>query len=119
MRPFHQVLSAAAFLVLIASPAAFAADCAQPGPAPAVPDGTTATVDQMKAAHEAIQSYANSLQLVQDCNEAKIKLAQKSTKPEELQKMRDQGNAAVDQAKALGEAYSAQVKIFKARAPVK
>jgi hypothetical protein len=84
-----------------------------------VPDGATATVDQMKAAHEAIQSYANSLQSVQDCYEAKIKLGQKNTKPEELQKMRDAGNAAVDQAKALGDSYSAQVKIFKARAPVK
>ncbi|MDB5395815.1 MAG: hypothetical protein JWM91_3321 [Rhodospirillales bacterium] len=118
MRPFHHVITAAAFLALTAAPA-FAADCAQPGPAPVIPDGATATLDQMKTAHEAVQSYANSLQSVQDCYEAKIKLGQKNTKPEELQKMRDQGNAAVDQAKALGDAYSAQVKIYKTRTPVK
>jgi hypothetical protein len=118
MRPLHHALSAAAFLVLLAAPA-FAADCPTPGPAPVVPDGTTATVDQMKAAHEQIQSYANLLQSVQDCYEAKIKMAPKGAKADDLQKLRDSGNAAVDQAKALGDAYSAQVKIFKARAPVK
>jgi hypothetical protein len=117
MRRFHIALSAAIF-AFVAAPA-FAADCAQPGPAPAVPDGTTATVDQMKAAHQAIQSYANTLQSVQDCYEAKIKMGAKTTKPEDLQKMRDAGNAAVDQAKALSDAYSAQVKIFKARVPTK
>jgi hypothetical protein len=118
MRPFHHALCAAGFLAFVASPA-FAVDCPAPGPAPAVPDGATANVDQMKAAHEQIQSYANLLQSVQDCNEAKIKMAPKGTKPDDLQKLRDAGNAAVDQAKALGDAYSAQVKIFKARAPVK
>ena len=117
MRRFHIALSAAVFVVVASS--AFAADCAQPGPAPAIPDGTTATVDQMKAAHQAVQSYALALEAVQDCNEAKIKMAPKGTKPEQLQKMRDEGNAAVDQAKALSDAYSAQVKIFKARAPTK
>jgi opacity protein-like surface antigen len=114
MRRIHIALCTAAFLAVAASPA-FAADCAQPGPAPAVPDGATATVDQMKTAHAAIQSYANTLQSVQDCYEAKIKLGQKTTKPEDLQKMRDAGNAAVDQAKSLSDAYSAQVKVFKAR----
>ncbi len=118
MRPFHIVLSAAAFLTLTAAPS-FAADCALPGTAPAVPDGATATLEQMKAGHQAVQSYANALQSVQDCYEAKIKLGQKNTKPEELQKWRDAGNAAVDQAKAFGDAYTAQVKIYKARQPVK
>jgi opacity protein-like surface antigen len=118
MRAIRNALAAAAFLALAGSPA-FAADCAQPGPAPVIPDGSTATLDQMKAAHEAVQSYANLLQSLQDCYEAKIKLGQKDTKPEELQKMRDAGNAAVDEAKAMGDAYSAQVKVYKARTQVK
>jgi hypothetical protein len=117
MRRFHHVLSVAALFAVVAFPV-FAADCAQPAEAPVIPDGTTATVDQFKAAHTAVQSYVNSLQSLQDCTEAKIKLAPKTTKPEELQKLRDQGNAAIDQAKALSDSYSAQVKIFKARAPL-
>jgi hypothetical protein len=114
MRRFLQTLSAAAVLAVVAMPA-FADDCPQPGPAPAVPDGATATVDQMKAAHEAIQSYVNLLQSEQDCVETRIKIAPKGTKADALQKLRDQGNAAIDQAKALGDSFSAQVKVYKAR----
>ena len=117
MRRIHHILSAAALFAVVASPV-FAADCAQPGPAPVIPDGSTASVDQLKAAHQAVQSYVNTLQSVQDCNEAKIKMSPKGTKADDLQKLRDAGNAAIDQAKAISDAYSAQVKVFKARAPV-
>ena len=71
----------------------------------------------MTATKAAVQSYVNALQSVQDCNEARIKMSPKSMKPDDLQKMRDAGNAAVDQAQALAVAYSAQKKIFTNRAP--
>jgi len=109
-------LAAAALFVFAALPAA-ASECTMPGQAPVIPDGTVATVDQIKEAHAAVQSYVNLLQSYQDCVEARIKMAPKGTKAEELQKLRDSGNAAIDQAKALSDAYSAQVKAFKARAP--
>jgi len=114
MRSILHTLCAAAVVAVAAMPA-FADDCPQPGPAPAVPDGATATVDQMKSAHEAIQSYVNLLQSEQDCVETRIKIAPKGTKADILQKLRDQGNAAIDQAKALGDAYATQVKVYKAR----
>jgi hypothetical protein len=114
MRRFLHSLSVAAVLAAFAVPA-FADDCPQPGPAPAIPDGATASVDQMKAAHEKIQSYVNMLQSVQDCTEARIKTAPQGTKADVLQKLRDQGNAAIDQAKSLGDSDMAQVKAFKAR----
>ena len=110
MRRFQIALSAAVFAVA-ASPA-FAAECAQPGQAPVVPDGQTATAAQMDTAKQQVQSYVNSLQSVQDCYEAKIKIGRTSLKPDEAQKMRDAGNAAVDQAQALATAYVAQKKIF-------
>jgi len=109
-----RLLAATAMVVIVTLPAA-AADCVQPGAVPVIPDGATATVDQMKAAHVAVQSYVNGLQALQDCDEAKIKMAPKGTKAEELQKLRDEGNAAIDQAQALQTTYSAQVKAFKAR----
>jgi hypothetical protein len=114
MRISIKILATTAFIAAIALPAA--AECVAPGAAPQIPDGTTATVDQLKAAHTAVQSYVNLLQSYQDCLEAQIKLTQKTTKPEELQKLRDAGNAAIDQAKALSDNYSAQVKAFKTRA---
>jgi hypothetical protein len=115
MHYLTRALSVAAVAAFTAFPV-FAADCAQPGEAPIIPDGTTATVDQLKTAHEAVQSYVRSLESFQDCVEARIKMLPKA-KPEELQKLRDAGNAAIDQAKSLSDNYSAQVKIFKARPP--
>lgn len=114
MRRLSIALSAAV-LAVAASPA-FAAECAQPGQAPAIPDGQTATQVQMDAAKQQVQSYVNSLQSVQDCYEARIKMTQKTAKPDDLQKMRDAGNAAVDQAQAVAAAYVAQKKIFNNRA---
>jgi hypothetical protein len=106
---------AAALLAAIVATPSMAADCAVPGQAPALPDGATASVDQMKTAHDAVQSYVQSLEAYQDCLEARIKLSMKTSKPEELQKMRDAGNKAIDQAKALSDSYAAQVKAYKAR----
>ena len=115
-RPGRRALpfAAAGFAALMALPAT-AADCGVPGQAPVIPDGATATVDQMKAAHDSVQSYVQSLESYQDCLEARIKLSMKTAKPEELQKMRDAGNAAIDQAKSLGDTYMTQVKAYKAR----
>jgi leucyl-tRNA synthetase len=45
-----------------------------------------------------VQSYVNTLQSVQDCNEAKIKMSPKGTKADDLQKLRDAGNAAIEAA---------------------
>jgi hypothetical protein len=110
-------LGAAMVIAMTMASPAFASDCTMPGPAPVIPDGTAATVDQMKDAHTAVQSYVNLLQSFQDCVEARIKITSKTSKPEDLQKLRDSGNAAIDQAKALSANYAAQVKAFKARAP--
>src|SRR5471032_3101922 len=114
MRRSIQIFAAAALVGFAALPAA-AAECIQPGPAPVVPDGTTATAGQMGTARTAVQGYVNVLQTFQDCQEAKIKNAPKGTKGEDMQKWRDAGNSAIDTAQALSASYSAQLKIFKAR----
>ena len=116
MRRSFEALAAAALVAILAVPAA-AKECQAPGPAPTIPDGSTATAEQMGAARSAVQSYVNTLQDFQDCVESNIKNAPKGSKQEDLQKLRDQGNAAIDQANALSKSYSDQMKIFKARAP--
>lgn len=116
MRRSLPSLAVAALAAFLASPAV-AAECAAPGPAPTVPDGTTATADQMKSARAAVQGYVNVLQDYQDCLENSIKNAPKSAKKEDLQILRDKGNAAIDQAQALGKEYSTQMASFKARQP--
>lgn len=116
MRRSSHILAAAALAAVAALPA-MARECAAPGEAPTIPDGTTATADQMKAARDGVQTYVNTLQDYQDCLELNIKHAPKDTKGEDLQRMRDKGNAAIDQAQALKNTYIAQVKAFKARQP--
>jgi hypothetical protein len=116
MRRQFQYFAAAALAAVAALPAA-AKECQAPGPAPTIPDGTTATADQMKSARDSVQSYVNVLQDYQDCLESSIKHAPKETKQEDLQRLRDKGNAAIDQAEALKNNYIAQVRLFKARQP--
>jgi hypothetical protein len=109
------VAAAAACAVFVALPAA-AADCAYPpGPTPVIPDGAAATAAQLSAAFTAVQSYVNLLQSYQDCVETRIKLAPPGTKAEDLQKLRDQGDAAIERADALKTNYENQVAAFKAR----
>jgi hypothetical protein len=112
MRYLHRLSGAVALLAISVYPA-FADDCHRPSTAPPVPDGATATIGQFKDAHPAIEVYVRALEAYQDCIAVKIKLLPAGTKPAEVQKLRTDGSAATDEAKALGDAYMAQVKIFK------
>jgi hypothetical protein len=112
MRYLHRLSAVMALLAGVAGPA-LADDCHRPATRPAVPDGAKATLDQFKAAHPAIQGYVLALDAYQGCMAAKIKQAGPSLKPDELQKLRADSSAALDDAKALSDAYQDQVKIFK------
>ena len=117
MRQLQYLIGVGVLAAAIASPAMAA--CIAPGPAPVVPDGNTTTADQLKTVHAQVQTYVDVLQKYQDCLEAQIKSAPGGTKAGDLQKMRDAGNAAIDQANALSASYSEQVKVFRARAQTK
>ena len=108
-----QIFGAAALIAAIAAPAM--AECSKPGVAPVMPQGATATKDEMLAGKAALQKYVNDLQGFQDCIEQQIKSAPKETKSNVLQGWRDQGNAAIDEANAQSAVFSAQLKAFKAR----
>jgi hypothetical protein len=101
-----------ALLASIAGPA-LADDCQRPTTAPAVPDGAKASVEQFKAAHPAIQAYVQALDAYGDCITAQIKRMPPGSKPDQVQKLRGDSGAALDEAKALSDAYQAQVKILK------
>jgi hypothetical protein len=119
MRNWTSLKAAVIFAAAIAAlfgVEARAEGCGRLSQAPVIPDGTKASVEQLKVAHEAVQSYVNSLQAYQDCQEAQIKMAPKTTKPEDLQKMRDAGNAAIEEAQGLAAQYAEQVRVYRARA---
>jgi 2-oxoglutarate dehydrogenase E2 component (dihydrolipoamide succinyltransferase) len=93
------------------------ADCLLPGPPPVAPDGGAATADDMKLAHDVIQSFVMHLEAYQACRESQVAKADSTVTEQQKQTWRDQGNAAVDEAQALAAAFAAQLKIYHKKHP--
>jgi hypothetical protein len=93
------------------------ADCLLPGPPPVPPDGATASQDDMKLGHDVIQAYVVQLEAYQACRNAQADHAPLGTSDERKRIWIEQGNAAVDQAHAIADAFSAQLRAFKQRHP--
>ena len=93
------------------------ADCLLPGPPPVAPDGGAATADDMKLAHDVIQSFVVRLEDYQACRESQIAKAGSTVTDQQKQTWREQGNAAVDEAQALAAAFAAQLKIYHKKHP--
>lgn len=106
-------LPAAALLFL----AAAGADAACPRPSatpPAVPNGNTATEENMKAAHDAIQGYVNQLEAYKACLKDQAEHAPADTPRELAITWLAQGDAAVDYASFIAAEFSTALKEFKA-----
>jgi hypothetical protein len=91
------------------------ADCKKPPRPPQMPQGATATDDDMKHGREALQTYVNVLQDYQKCIEAQIKNAPPDTKPEVKQQWAANADAAIDAAHEIADVYSIQLRAFRAR----
>ncbi len=91
------------------------AECLAPGPPPVPPDGSTASEADMKLGHDSIQHFVLQLEAFQACRNAEIDHAPAGTTAARKQIWLQEGNAAVDEAHALADAFSAQLKIFHAR----
>jgi hypothetical protein len=99
------------------------ADCTYP-PAPAkLPDGATATLEEMVAGQKAVKDYDKSIKDYVDCIDKevddKIAKAGDKLKPEQkadMQKVEAQKhNAAIDQLQSVADRFNEQVKVFKAK----
>jgi hypothetical protein len=102
-------------IVFCIGTAAHAACSRPPGPAPIVPNGATADAASMSAAHDAIQAYVNSLEAYQACLLAQTKDTSEEISPELKMTWIAQGDAALDAAQALANAFSVALKTFKER----
>jgi len=96
------------------APPAALAECLFPGPPPVPPDGSTATDADMKLGHDCIQHFVLQLEAFKACRNAQIDHAPAGTTDARKQTWLQEGNAAVDEAHALADAFSAQLKIFHA-----
>jgi 3-methyladenine DNA glycosylase Mpg len=79
------------------------------------PNGATASPADMTLGHDVIQAYVVQLEAYQACRDAQADHAPLGTSDERKAIWIEQGNAAVDQAHAIADAFAAQLKIFKGR----
>jgi hypothetical protein len=104
------------------------ADCSYPTPPDKLPDGNTATLDEMVAAQKqvkeydkAINAYVECLKLEQQAAEAKVGDKDKMTPEqkadiERLQRLQIQKhNAAIDQLQSVADRFNEQVRVFKSK----
>jgi hypothetical protein len=91
------------------------AECATPPHAPDMPQGATATDEEMKAGHDALQKYVNTLEQYEACIDAEIKAAPPDAKPEDKARLISKADAAIEAAHEIADIYSIQLRAFKAR----
>ena len=98
--------------------------CSLPG-APAVPDGATASLQQMTAARSAFQAFDNATNAYVHCVDSTIdgiaqqQAANASRKDLETLKSFGAGahDTAIDQEQALADQFNAQIRIYKSKHP--
>jgi hypothetical protein len=111
-----------AVAVALSSGPVYAA-CTYPKAPESLPDGNTATLEQMVAAQKAVKQFDQEITAYTSC----IKLEHDTTLTKEGEKMTDEQkaemsrvqvqkhNAAVEEDEALAARFNEQVKVFKAK----
>ncbi|MGO9802042.1 MAG: hypothetical protein ACLPQ6_10650 [Steroidobacteraceae bacterium] len=113
------VLAAAAAL----SAGAAYADCPYPPPPDKLPDGASATLQDMLAGQKAVADYNKAINdyvaCIDKAVEVSIASAGDKLKPEQkadMQRVETQKhNAAIDQLQSVADRFNEQVKVFKAK----
>ena len=119
------LLAFAATAVL--SAAAAHADCPYPAAPEKLPDGATATMQDMLAGQKAVAEYNKSVNDYVACIDKELEdalaKAGDKIKPEQkadMQRVETQKhNAAIDQLQSVADRFNEQVKVFKAKAAEK
>ena len=103
-------------LVAAAAGSAHGEDCAKPTvKAPVMPQGATASEEEMREGHDKLQSYVKILEAYQACLEKEIKDAPPDTKPEVKKRWQTLADGAINAAQEIADVYSAQLRAFKSR----
>ncbi len=113
MKPIACSLIAAA--ALLAPPFAAAA-CTYP-PEVTIPDGSTASEDDMKAANGAVREYMARVEEYLACMDDEEKALGEAVTDEQKKVHTARHNAAVDALNAVAARYNEQVRLHKAKNP--
>jgi hypothetical protein len=101
-------------LCLAAGPAAAAGDCHMPD-APTVPDGASASDDEMLRARDEVAGYVEAGNAFIVCLTKLRDAAEASTPPAQIAEWTKQHNDAVDRMNDVAARFNAQLKVWKAR----
>jgi hypothetical protein len=116
-----KALFAITALAALAGPAY--ADCSYPPPPAKLPDGNTATMQEMLEAKKAVTQYNKDINAYVACikleHETAVTNAGDKLTPEQkadMERMEVQkNNAAVDQLQSIADRFNEQVRIYKAK----
>ncbi|HEX4050935.1 MAG TPA: hypothetical protein VHY19_08675 [Steroidobacteraceae bacterium] len=117
IRSVTAAAAAVLLLSLLALPVSARADCTTPEAAVQIPNGTTATRDQMVAAQRAVKAYDTAVKTYGDClqHELDAKLASGGDKAL-LEAQYDLRNRAeVDKLQKLASKFNDELRAFKAK----
>jgi len=114
-------LAIAALAALTAAPAY--ADCTYPAAPNKIPDGATATIDEMLAGQKAVKDYDKAIADYVACIDLEVKdsIAKagdqlKPAQKADMEKVEAQKhNAAIEQEQSVADRFNEQVKVFRAR----
>ena len=112
------------FLAASLSTAAYA-DCTYPRPPAKLPDGATATRDEMVAANKQVKQYNTDMTAYLDCIKtdydgtiAKLPAdATEESKKQLAAKYAQKNDAAVDEVSGVAARFNEQLRVFKAKTP--
>jgi hypothetical protein len=99
------------------------ADCTYPKAPSGLPDGATATQDEMVEGMKAIKDYNNAVTTYLNCLETemntRIEAAGPDAPPEQVEQIKaihtKRHNAAAEELEANAQRFNEQVKVYKAR----
>lgn len=108
-------------LVALLAAGAAQATCIYPRAPQRVPDGKTASYEEMAVAQKAVQQFNEDINSYNACLDMEISAAEKSGQHDanRLTEMRaiqaKKNNAAVDEVQAIASQFNEQLRIFKSR----
>jgi hypothetical protein len=128
MKAFFAIAALAALTV-----APVYADCSYPPPPDKIPDGSTATLEEMQTGQKTMQTYDHAIKAYTDClrleHDAAIarttadaksteltkeQKAQQKAQQEQIERVMNQkNNAAIDQEEQIVARFNEQIKVFK------
>ncbi len=113
MNKFYLGVASAAFVAITST--AFA-DCVRP-PAPSVPDGATASKEEMISANQAVKKFVAETEAYIECvNTEEAAVPEEEVTPEMRESYVTRHNAAVDAMQGVAEQFNGAIRAYKAAA---